>query len=135
MNKPNPDELMEAFAGKDVKTHGYFNHKETNAGFDYAKIGNDPVDQWGILQGFTHKVFVNDVHGSGYRYAKIKGTVAYVAVDENPDGSAKTEKWLIKKHRVFKEETETKSLHELAKEYLNRANYKVLEETGKLKND
>ena len=40
-------------------------------------------------------------NGCETRYAKILKTVAYVVIDENPDGSPVVEKLYIKKHRNY----------------------------------
>jgi hypothetical protein len=41
------------------------------------------------------------VNDSGWRYALVKKTVAYIVVDEDDTGRAVIEKWQIKGHRVY----------------------------------
>jgi hypothetical protein len=74
---------------------------ESGALFEYAvrpdadKAIHDPE--------FTHIVYVGSggIGGDcGYRAAKVLGTVAYIAVDEDDSGSV-VEKWAIKSHRIY----------------------------------
>lgn len=46
---------------------------------------------------FPHEIAVLD----GYRFAKVKKTVAYVIVDEDKDGQPVIEKWNIKNHKFY----------------------------------
>lgn len=48
--------------------------------------------QWALEHDLPHEI----VSDHGNRYAKVLNTVAYVAVDENDDGTPKLEKWYIK---------------------------------------
>ena len=55
------------------------------------------VDEWAKKNRLPHEIDVLD----GVRYAKVLKTVAYVAVDEAPDGRAVIEKWTLKKFNAF----------------------------------
>ncbi len=84
----------------DDKSHvGSFKEHSKGHHFDYshAKEGS-----WGHKHGLPHVVHVGtggkDSIGSETRAAHVKKTVAHVAVDENPDGTPKIEKWKLKKH-------------------------------------
>ena len=74
---------------------------ESGALFEYAvrpdadKLIHDPE--------FSHIVYVGSggIGGDcGYRAAKVLGTVAYIAVDEDDNGTV-VEKWAIKSHRIY----------------------------------
>lgn len=41
------------------------------------------------------------INDSGWRYALVKKTVAYIVVDEDDSGRAVIEKWSIKGHRFY----------------------------------
>ena len=76
------------------KIAGCFKHKETGAVFEFT---DSPWDHglcgsWAHAQGATHTIFVLN---GGTRAAKVKKTVAYIAVDEF-DNKAVWEKWPIK---------------------------------------
>lgn len=70
---------------------GSFNEKEFGVFFEFST--NNETEGYGgsVKDQFPHKVWVRD----GFRYANVKKTVAYVAVDENDDGVI-VEKWSIK---------------------------------------
>lgn len=74
---------------------GFFYNRETSAPFEY---GIRPVDGSDFAEDAMHVVFVSD---GSYRYARVLKTVAWVAVDENPDGSPVWERWEIKGHREY----------------------------------
>ena len=77
---------------------GAFNEKSAGNVFEFS-INDDP-----IMEEWPHKVWVGGegVCGmTGYRYAWVKKTVAYVVVDENDWGEAVVEKWDIKNHRGY----------------------------------
>ena len=74
---------------------GSFTEKSFGNFFDFAL--NPERD----LVNLPHIVFVGGVSGSEYRYADVKKTVAYIAVDEDEFGDMVIEKWDIRGHRVF----------------------------------
>jgi hypothetical protein len=77
---------------------GIFTEKEFGKPFEFVK---GPGDAHGEEIGATHRIFVADVIGWPYRYAKVLKTVAYVAIDEDDEGCAVWEKWDIKKCREY----------------------------------
>lgn len=79
--------------GETPKTIGAFKEKEHGHWFEYRETS----DEWALEQGLTHEIAVAD----GKRYAKVKKTVAYVAIDEDDYGKAIIEKWKIAQHRVY----------------------------------
>ncbi len=76
---------------------GDFTEVEYGKSFTYRKIHH--MHTWAINQGCTHEIDVGD----GTRYAIVKKTVAYVVVDEAPDGTAVFDKWKIKRHVTYAE--------------------------------
>jgi hypothetical protein len=54
---------------------------------------------------YTHKVYLNnEVHGQGWRHAIVRGSVAYVIIDEREcDGMTflVAERWPITRHYKF----------------------------------
>lgn len=73
---------------------GCFTEKEVGNYFEYS-LNDDPFN-W--CEDFPHKVWVGDQIGMPYRYAIVKKTVAYVAVDEDEFGLPVLEKWFLKKN-------------------------------------
>jgi len=77
---------------------GAFNEKEYGNPFEYSH--NDDQTPWTDMK-FNHKVWVGDMcNGYGFRYANVKKTVAYIAVDEDENGPV-LEKWYIKNNRLY----------------------------------
>jgi hypothetical protein len=74
---------------------GYFIEKDYSRPFEY--MANTDM----YSSKYPHLVYVGP-HGSETRYARVKKTVVYVAVDEASDGSFVEEKWFIKKHTQYK---------------------------------
>jgi hypothetical protein len=72
---------------------GEFTEVEHGHIFTYRKIEDRHYNPYGV----THMIDVLD----GIRYAIVKKTVAYVVVDEAPDGRAVFNKWKIKKHVTY----------------------------------
>lgn len=76
---------------------GRFDLKENGNVFEYSKAEDrffgEEFDMW-VWVGPT-------VDTLQRRYAKVLKTVAYIVVDENPDGSPVTEKWEIKNHKKY----------------------------------
>ena len=76
---------------------GAFTEKDVKNVFEYS-VNDDP-----IMVEWPHKVWVGggQINDSGYRYAIVKKTVAYIVVDENDYGEAVVEKWNIKSNREY----------------------------------
>ena len=76
---------------------GVFTEKDVKNVFEYS-VNDDP-----IMVEWPHKVWVGggQINDSGYRYALVKKTVAYIVVDENDYGEAVVEKWNVKNHRLY----------------------------------
>lgn len=55
---------------------------------------NDELEDMTNPWQFPHKLITND----GFRYANVKKTVAYIAVDEDEYGQPVVEKWQIYSH-------------------------------------
>jgi hypothetical protein len=91
--------MNEAFsASASNKTHaGSFQEKEHGKHFTYKKTN----DAWAKKHNLPHEIDVQD----GVRYGHVKGTVAHVATDENPNGTPKIEKWKLKKHNKWVNES------------------------------
>lgn len=70
--------------------------KEASEGhyFEYAVRPDDGLD---FAPDCPHIVYVLD----GYRYARILKTVAYICVDETPEGEPVYEKWSLKDHHYY----------------------------------
>lgn len=82
---------------------GVFVEKDTGNYFEYSD-NNEPMN---IMEDFPHKVWVGGegVCGmSGFRYAHVKKTVAYIAVDEDEYGLPVIEKWHLKNNRRYANE-------------------------------
>jgi len=75
----------------------YFQHSN---GVDFAYEANDPADSWLPVINYPHRVWVSHspVNDSGWRYANVKKTVAYIVVNEDDNGQPVIEKWSIKNH-------------------------------------
>ena len=74
---------------------GRFVEKEVGNYFEYS------VNETGMFPEYPHLVWVGGlVNDCGYRYANVKQTVAYIAVDENDDGLV-VEKWNLKQNRKY----------------------------------
>ena len=74
---------------------GCFNEVEYSITFEYS-LRNE--SHWLSKEEFPHLIYVGSVET---RYAKVLKTVAYVVIDEDENGEPVTEKWHIKKHRVY----------------------------------
>jgi len=82
---------------------GVFVEKDTGNYFEYSN-NEEPMN---IMEDFPHKVWVGGggVCGmSGFRYAHVKKTVAYIAVDEDEYGLPVIEKWHLKNNRRYENE-------------------------------
>ena len=77
-----------------IREGGSFVEKQYGNFFEYDLHGED------TFAGYPHRVWVseNPVNDSGWRYALVKKTVAYIVVDEADDGQPVVIKWSIKGH-------------------------------------
>ncbi len=69
---------------------GEFREREHGRWFTYRASAH----AWGLQHGLPHEIDVLD----GTRAARVLGSVAYVATDENADGTPKLERWELAKH-------------------------------------
>lgn len=70
--------------------NGAFKELEYGKTFHYGTT----TDEYAL----KHGMFLEFVSEAGHRrFCKVGKTVAYIAVDENPDGTPKLEKWHIKR--------------------------------------
>jgi hypothetical protein len=74
----------------DVKNLGEVREREHGCWFTYRASAH----AWGLQHGLPHEVDVLE----GTRAARVLGSVAYVATDENEDGSPKLVRWELTKH-------------------------------------
>ena len=90
-----------AFYTYTVAPVGRFVERDTGNYFEYSV--NDDMDMPDYYK-FPHKVWVGGggVCGmTGYRYATVKKTVAYIVVDEDDTGAPVLEKWDIKQNVAY----------------------------------
>lgn len=80
-----------------IREGGAFIEKDHGNFFEYDLHGED------TFPGYPHRVWVseNPVNDSGWRYALVKKTVAYIVVDEADDGQPVVIKWSIKGHLSY----------------------------------
>ena len=88
---------------------GSFVEKEVGNTFEFSWNKDELEGQafWGY-GNFPHKVWVasGQIGGdSGYRYAEVKKTVVYIAVDEDEYGKPVIEKWQIKQSQLIADAT------------------------------
>jgi|TARA_B110000444_G_C18347368_1_gene370112 hypothetical protein len=79
---------------------GCFTEADHGNYFEYSL--ND--DNFALCEDLPHKVWVGSQQiggDQGYRYAIVKKTVAYVAVDEDEFGLPVLEKWQLKKNKSY----------------------------------
>lgn len=67
---------------------GYFSEREHGNLFEFRLTH----DAWALSHNLPHEISVGE---NEVRYAKVLKTVAYVCVDEYPDGTPRLEKWNI----------------------------------------
>lgn len=80
---------------------GEFRERESDNVFEYAVRPDDGVD---FAPNCPHIVYVTkavDGIDQGYRYAKVHGRFAWIAVDESEFGTPVYEKWDIKGHHKY----------------------------------
>lgn len=88
-----------ALYGYAEKQIGCFVEKDTGNYFEYS-VNDEPVD---FAHNYPHRVWVGGkgVAGqSGWRYANVKKTVAYIIVDED-DGGPIVERWFLKSNVAY----------------------------------
>ena len=83
-----------------IREGGAFIEKDHGNLFEYDLHGED------TFAGYPHRVWVSDApvdeqNDSGWRYALVKKTVAYIVVDEDESGQPVVQKWSIKAHRIY----------------------------------
>ena len=79
---------------------GRFVENERGKLFEYSENRQNNAPPWGL----PHLVWVTEpIEGldSGFRYAIVKKTVAYIAIDEDAEGQPIMEKWQIKQHKRY----------------------------------
>ena len=85
-----------AFAPAGILQAGCFFEKEHGHFFEYDSLSS--------RADYPQRVWVTTPHqgiDSGWRYAVVKKTVAYVVVDEADGGGDVVEKWEIKSQRQY----------------------------------
>ena len=83
------------------KVIGTFKSKSHGTSFDYEN--NTPDDSWLPVVDYPHRVWVSSFfEDSGWRYANVKKTVAYIVLDEDEYGQPVIEKWSIKNHITYR---------------------------------
>ena len=80
-----------------IREGGAFIEKDHGNFFEYDLHGESPLPE------YPHRVWVseNPVNDSGWRYALVKKTVAYIVVDEDDSGQPVVQKWSINGHRIY----------------------------------
>jgi hypothetical protein len=77
---------------------GRFDEKDCGNLFEFSRNDDD------FMQEYPHKVWVTTPRegiDSGFRYAKVLKTVAYLVVDEDDYGKPVVEKWNIKGYTSY----------------------------------
>lgn len=77
-----------------VKDSGEFYLPETRKYFSFRPAIKN---SWAEKHDLIHEIDVSD----GIRFAIVRKSVAYVAIDEDQYGNPVLEKWLITKRRIF----------------------------------
>lgn len=90
-----------SFSHGDGTIIGSFYEKSVGNFFEYST--NPAKDSWVDANEFPHRVYVsnNPVQDSGWRYARVLKTVAYIVVDEDDQGRPVVEKWNLKGGKVY----------------------------------
>jgi hypothetical protein len=95
MKKEEVEQIEEAYAPLDTPNLvGGFTEASKKKRFEYRKS----TDKWGISHGLPHEVCVKETSPSEWRAANVKGTVCYIATDEDEGGKPVLEKWAIRNH-------------------------------------
>ncbi len=77
---------------------GQFKENSEGHVFEYGK--RPLAEMMSFAPHLPHVVYVGPT-GSETRPAWVRKTVAHVAVDEDSDGFAIVQKWLIRSHRIY----------------------------------
>ena len=90
---------------------GNFRERDHDNFFEYDTHGEDAdflaeTERFLFLREYNHRVWVNSrpVNDSGWRYALVKETVAYIVIDEDEYGKPVIEKWQLKNHVKYGEQ-------------------------------
>ena len=77
---------------------GGFEGKKTSNFFEFSDATLEER-----LSGWAHRIWVTTPweNDRGYRLGEVLKTVVYIVLDENDDGSARVEKWPIKKYTKY----------------------------------
>ena len=80
-----------------IREGGAFIEKDHGNFVEYDLHGESQLPE------YPHRVWVseNPVNDSGWRYALVKKTVAYIVVDEDDSGQPVVQKWSINGHRIY----------------------------------
>ena len=88
-----------------IREGGSFVEKSCGKFFEYDLVPHPPYpsNHAASVSGYPHRVWVseNPINDSGWRYALVKKTVAYIVTDEADNGQPVVEKWSIKGHRIY----------------------------------
>ena len=76
----------------DRRILGSFSEKDFGCTFDYCAPDLAGLEKHFEGHGINAEVYVGD----GTRFARMLKTVAYIAIDENDDGTPRFEKWHIR---------------------------------------
>ena len=82
---------------------GVFVEKDHGNTFEFSINNEQDVYSQSLVENYPHKVWVGSgqIGGdSGWRYANVKKTVAYIIVDED-EGGPVLERWYIKQRRDY----------------------------------
>lgn len=87
------------FNSGDGSIIGSFREKEFNNFFEFSQ------NNTGTMPEYPHLVWVssNPINDSGFRFAIVKKTVAYVAINEDEEGNPTIDTWKIKERNLYKE--------------------------------
>lgn len=88
-----PNSVCGSALGGDGSILGQFKEVDHGSFFEFSKNNTGYKED-----EFPHLIWLFD---GEYRFAIVKKTVAYIAVDEAADGSFVTEKWQIKNYRKY----------------------------------
>ena len=78
----------------------YYTHTESPIGNfiekDYGNNFEYSVNETGMFPEYPHIVWVGSIGDQGFRFAKVKKTVAYILTDEDM-----VERWYLKKNDSY----------------------------------
>jgi|TARA_R110000764_G_scaffold69118_2_gene143201 hypothetical protein len=85
------------------KPIGNFIEKDCGNNFEYSLNEEQDAYSLSLIENYPHKVWVGGERiggDTGWRYANVKKTVAYVIVDED-EGGPILERWFLKKNDAY----------------------------------